>query len=429
MSSKPEFYLPRVFQGFQGYKVVDIKDYHLESRSELILSKKKDHRPICHRCGCGLGHQKGRTRLRVKHLKMMGWSVELVLWREKRWCPSCQKVRSEKVEFICPSCPHMSMELAWWLNRLSEVTSVLSVSRLESIDKMSCYRVDKYILTRLLQGYRIPKVRRISVDEVYARGPKQKKDGETRDDLFLTVVVDLKTRKVIWVSQSRRKEALDQFFKLIGEKSCEQIEVVACDQHNGYAGSVREHCPRAKIVWDRFHLVQRFNEAMDDERKSELQKMGRSHELRSYLQGNHRYRFLTKASQRSPGDQRLMSVIFEKNAYFAKLEMIKEHFLKVFDTEDAQEAREMIAEIIVWATDIGAKYILHWVKSIRDHAYFWNYWKCRVTTSLSEGINRVIKGLKWQAYGYKDMFYFSLKILQKAGYLNHRYHLKNLPQT
>ncbi|MBI4402521.1 MAG: transposase [Deltaproteobacteria bacterium] len=50
-----------------------------------------------------------------------------------------------------------------------------------------------------------------------------------------------------------------------------------------------------------------------------------------------------------------------------------------------------------------------------------NYFIYKVTTGLSEGINRVIKGLKWQAYGYKDMEYFALKILQKAGYLNYRY--------
>ena len=35
----------------------------------------------------------------------------------------------------------------------------------------------------------------------------------------------------------------------------------------------------------------------------------------------------------------------------------------------------------------------------------WNYFKYKVTTSVSEGKNRVIKGLKWQAYGYRDMVF------------------------
>ena len=152
----------------------------------------------------------------------------------------------------------MTLDLAWWINRLTEVTSVLAASRLESVDKMACYEVDHYILSRMLQGYEIPNVRRISVDEVYARSPKQKKQGETRDDLFMTVIVDQDTRKVIWVSQSRRKEALDLFFELLGEEACKGIIVVATDQHEAYSASVKQYCPNATVVWDRFHLVQRF---------------------------------------------------------------------------------------------------------------------------------------------------------------------------
>ncbi|MGZ8556631.1 MAG: transposase [Sulfuricurvum sp.] len=41
-----------------------------------------------------------------------------------------------------------------------------------------------------------------------------------------------------------------------------------------------------------------------------------------------------------------------------------------------------------------------------------------MTSGVSEGVNRAIKTLKWVAYGYKDMHYFALKIMQKCGYLN-----------
>jgi hypothetical protein len=32
--------------------------------------------------------------------------------------------------------------------------------------------------------------------------------------------------------------------------------------------------------------------------------------------------------------------------------------------------------------------------------------------------------VKWQAYGYKNMEYFKLKIMQKVGYLNSRFALQ-----
>jgi transposase len=170
---------------------------------------------------------------------------------------------------------------------------VNQVLKLESVDKMSCYRVDRYILARLLQGYNIPKVTHISVDEVYARSKKQQKKGETRDDLFLTVIVDQRTRKVIWVSHSRRKEALDTFFELLGEEACKQIKVVATDQHDGYNQSVREYCPQGKVVWDKFHLLQHFNEALNDERKIEFEKAKESgHDMMGLIRGQFRFLFL-----------------------------------------------------------------------------------------------------------------------------------------
>ena len=323
------------------------------------------------------------------------------------------------------------MDLAWWVNRLSEITSVLAVSRLESIDKQTCYSIDKHILTKLLQGYRIPKVTAIAVDEVYARSPRQLEEGEDRDDLFLTVIVDLKTRKVIWVSQSRKKEALDEFFQLFGEKACRGIEVVACDQHRGYAASVEQYCPKATIVWDRFHLVQQFNEAMNEDRRQELGQMDpegkMAEEMGDLMNNKYRYVFLTKAKNRTETDRRHFEHVVKLNQKIAKMEIIKEHFHKVFDCHDEHEARVMMADVYQWAFDAGAWHTWKWVNSIRQEQKLWNYFRYKVTTSVSEGINRVIKGLKWQAYGYKDMFYFALKILQKAGYLNSRYHFQNLP--
>ena len=50
-----------------------------------------------------------------------------------------------------------------------------------------------------------------------------------------------------------------------------------------------------------------------------------------------------------------------------------------------------------------------------------NYFQYRVTSALSEGHNNVIKMLKRRAFGYRNMEYFRLKIMQVCGYLNSRY--------
>ena len=50
-----------------------------------------------------------------------------------------------------------------------------------------------------------------------------------------------------------------------------------------------------------------------------------------------------------------------------------------------------------------------------------NYFIYKVTTALSEGKNNVIKTVKRRAYGFRNMYYFRLKIMQVCGYLNSKY--------
>lgn len=427
MDAKVSDYLPYVFRCFQGFQTRDIKEFISQQRLEVHLESNAKRKRLCSACGEHLGAMKDRYFVKAKHLRVMNWTVEICFFREKRWCPNCKKTRSEWIDWLSPTSPHITLELAWWINRLSEITTVLQVARLESIDKMACYKVDKHILQRLLQGYEIPSITHISVDEVYARSPKQKRAGETRDDLFLTVIVDHRTRKVIWVSHSRRKEALDLFFEMIGPAGCKQIKVVTCDQHRGYAESVVQYCPEADLVWDRFHLAQSFNEALNEERRLEWERYKDPERCDDdLLAGKYRYIYLTKAINRSALDTQHLKAVMGRNTKIAMMEMIKEHFHKMFEEPDDQKARHMLTECYEWSIEARAKYLAKYFWSLLDRKELWNYFKHKLTSGVSEGINRAIKTLKWVAYGYKDMAYFALKIMQKCGYLNSKYALSIL---
>lgn len=423
MITESSVLVPRFLDVFQGFLVKDIKEFLSDRRIEIHLEKKAGQQSLCNQCGEPLGHYHDRYRRVAKHLKLFHFNVTVHFFTEKRHCGNCQKVRSEWISWICPTSPHLTLDLAWCVNRLTEIATVRQVSLLKSIDKMACYRIDKYILQRLLQGYTIPKVTRIAVDEVYARGPKQQKETETRDDLFFTVIVDIRTHKVIWISPSRRKEALDTFFELIGPEACGQIKVVATDQHEGYGESVRQYCRNAKHVWDRFHLVKRFTELLNEERKSEAERVKDREHYRGLLKGQHKWIFLKRASNRTPKEIEHINEVLYLNDKMAKLELIKERYYQVFDSLNLDEAELALNDVYQWCAQIGAWEIVKYLEVLRNSGEFWNFFHCRCTTGVVEGINRGIKTLKWVAYGYKDMAYFALKILQKFGYLNHKYAL------
>lgn len=419
-------YLPYVMRSFQGFITKDIKEHHHDLHMVFILEPEENRERLCRKCGDVLGRKRGEYWVEAKHLKVCSWSsaVRFPVWKCE--CSTCGCIRSELIEFICPTSPHVTMELAWWINRLTGITSVNQVSKLESVDKMTSYKVDKHILARLLQGYNIPEVTHISVDEVYSRGPRQKKPGETRDDLFLTVIVDQRTRKVIWVSHSRRKEALDTFFEVLGEEACKRVKVVATDQHEGYNQSVKQYCPKAKVVWDKFHLLQNFNEALNEERKIEFEKTRASgNELMKLIRGKYRFLFLKQNSQRTKTERVHLQEVMSLNRRMMGLELIKERIHRMFNSRSIKDAQKHFGICYEWACEINAEYIKKWIWSLMDKMEFWQYFEDPYTTSVSEGINRAIKGLKWQAYGYKDMAYFALKIMQKCGYLNYKYLLSN----
>ncbi|MCK5287563.1 MAG: transposase, partial [Candidatus Omnitrophica bacterium] len=57
---------------------------------------------------------------------------------------------------------------------------------------------------------------------------------------------------------------------------------------------------------------------------------------------------------------------------------------------------------------------------INKMQYIFNWFKKKISSAISEGFNNKIKRLKRMAYGYKDIYYFRLKIHQQCGYLNPR---------
>lgn len=414
--------LPRFLtQAVPGFEITDVKERLQDGRIEVFLARRPDAPASrCHRCGGALQARRGKHRMRLEGMPILGFRLFLHLWREKAHCLVCKKARSEAIEFVAAESPHLTEEFAFWIGRLCEIAPVSRVAELTQQDETTTWRLDLHRMQRMLIHYRIPDVQAISVDEVYARR-KPRHAGESRDERFFTVISDLKTHRVIWVSESRRKEALDQFFLLIGKEAASRIQVVASDQHEGYARSIAEHVPGATHVWDRFHLMQVFLEAVNDVRKDLHEEQSRGSILQERTRGQYRYLFLKKAARRSGDERKHIDQVLLENRQFSRLELLKERMLSFFDCQAIEEAKGVWEELGDWIFQAGFQPLMRWYRSLEPH---WNrlanYFRYRVTSALSEGVNNVIKALKRRAYGYRNMEYFRLKILQQCGYLNSR---------
>jgi transposase len=79
-------------------------------------------------------------------------------------------------------------------------------------------------------------------------------------------------------------------------------------------------------------------------------------------------------------------------------------------------------EVKEWIYDEGFEFLKSWVDNvILSWDTMKNYFEYRVTSALSEGTNNVIKSLKRRSFGFRNMTYLKIKIMQICGYLNSDY--------
>jgi len=257
----------------------------------------------------------------------------------------------------------------------------------------------------------VPALRNMSVDEV----------AWQKWHKYVTNVVDIDKRKVIWNHEGRGKKVLDRFYKKLGKEGCEKIEAVACDGAKGFLSSTREHLKEALIVLDHFHVKHYLNDAVDSVRKEELKRAREENneELSKILHCNQRFILMQNKDINRKKD--LLEKLSTLNERVYKAMLLKEQFLSIYTSNDRRSAH---ANLRAWISTAIKSKITSFVelgyKFFRKRHYILNYFVCKITTAISEGINNKIKRLKRMAYGYRDVKYFLLKIHQHCGLLDPR---------
>jgi len=83
---------------------------------------------------------------------------------------------------------------------------------------------------------------------------------------YLTGVLDLVTAAVVFVAKGRSAGSLAAFWRRL-HPSGAKIRAVAIDMSPAYIEAVRRNLRKAKIVFDRFHVVKLFNDKLSDLRR------------------------------------------------------------------------------------------------------------------------------------------------------------------
>lgn len=409
MSQQAEIILSRLCE-LQGtnFEVTDVKT----GENEILwqIEHKKEARYICPQCKAELTYSHDYRWITICDVP---FGKKKNIWKVKRHRVLCSCSMNVRVEYMPFRSQHhfLTARFVDLIEQIlcSKMFTVADVARLYDLDYGVIYKIDHEVLLRLIQQVQIPYPIHISVDE------KSFRKGHS----YVTIVTDTDTKDVIWVSPGNKKESLDQFFLALGEERCRRIKTVAKDLHGPYASSCKEHIPWATEVADPFHVVQRLNQAIDESRRElalgSFLAVSKRRAI-SNLQWVLRY----KKENMNAGHLLSLEALAKINEPLYRAYLHKEAFYDFFSFKSNQliEAEEFLISWIVDAFKIGLKALAEFAGYLRNNTHILlNIVRTQRNSAISEGINRKISVIKQMAYGYRNLQYFMLKIMQRCGVL------------
>jgi len=307
----------------------------------------------------------------------------------------------------------MTRRLEEGLHEECEDTPVQTVAHRYHLAWATVRDVDLRILREKVARQSLDGLRWIGIDEIaHEKGHK-----------YLTIVTDLERRKVVRILEERKAKSLAAFFKELGKERCARIECVVIDMWRPYRKAIRRHLKKALIIIDKFHVVAKVHEALDQVRKDEQARL--PEDQRRGLKGS-RW-LLLQTIQTTHKKDRLPRLIdlLEANKTLAKGYILKEEFrawyaLKPTAREKTETFLERVkCELRKWYRHVRESKLEPFLKVLQTiknwRRAILNHFLTGLSNGLSEGINNVIKTIKKRAYGYRNKEYFTLKIYQKVG--------------
>jgi transposase len=388
--------------GWPGYRVYQQEIDERAKTLKLWVRRKNGNRKlVCSGCGRRLEQIHDIYEREVRDLACFEFRTTVVIELYRVRCPDCG-IKVERVEQLPTKAP-FSKRFEDEVGQACESASARQVARRFRLAGTTVRAIDVRYLKRWKAKRRQPALRQMGVDEIYL-GKKQR---------FLTVVSNLQTGEPLWFGSERKKETLDEFFReQLSARQRRQITAACVDMWEPFRLSLEQWVPNCRIVYDKFHVMQHANLAVDEVRRAEFFRKGGP--ARGVVKGK-RWLLLTRWVNLTTANRRLLNTLFAMNRKLMKAYLLKESLdrLWTYFYEGA-----MLRYLQRWLDQLRWQRLpsfqkLAWL--LLDHLEgILNYCRTKVPMGVVEAVNGNIKMLLRRGRGYKNVEYLLLKAQRMA---------------
>lgn len=365
------------------------------------------HQPDPIPCPCCGGYENSHKGTKIRTLRMAPLgnknaflSVEI----HRLKCSQCYHIWWPALSFVKPK-KRFTTSFERYVVELMRFATIEHVAKFLRVSWNLVKNIHKSYLMKEYQTPDLESIQYIGVDEF----------SISKGHEYMTIFINLETGEIIHAIEGKSIASVTPFILQLKERAV-QLKAIAMDMNAAYATATKTHLPNVDVVFDRFHVVALLNKAIDEIRRDQQTKCN---EIGLKAIKGMRFLLFSNYERLNPKKQNSLMSLLEVNKSIAMAHAMKEQFHLFWTKQGMNEGARFLCWWIMDAVESGVRGLERAGRTLLSHGMdLINYFKHKITNGKTEGINNKIKTMKRQAYGFRDMDYFKLRLynLHKTRY-------------
>jgi len=359
---------------------------------EVALHARKNGRATCSGCGRpGPGYDRLPER-RFDFVPLWGMAVYFAYALRRVDCPSCG-VTAERVPWARGKC-HLTISYRWFLARWAKRLSWDEVACIFHTTWRSVFESVKHAVWWGILHRDLDRIEAIGVDEIQWQ----------RGHHYLTLVYQIEEgmKRLLWVAQERTEQSLRGFFQFLSAEARLSIRFLCSDMWRPYLNVIAEQLKHAVHVLDRFHIMKKMNEAIDEVRRAEAARLERD----GYepVLKHSRWCLLKRWENLTEKQTVKLAELLQYNLQSVRSRLLREDFQQFWEYTSPLWAGKFLAQWCTRTLRSRIKPMKKIARSLREHRdLILNWFRAHGTVSAGavEGLNNKAKLTTRKAYGFR----------------------------
>ncbi len=382
--------------------VIEGVDFNAEKkRFDIYLNFPKGTKFTCPSCGthhCNIHDTRDKE---WRHLDIFQYPTYLHVRVPRIECEQCKGIIQVNVpwarEYSSFTLLFESMVIL-----MTQDMQVSHVAKRVNENDTRIWRIIKHYIKKALQKLDFSSITTFCVDET----------SERKGHKYITIFANKVTGYVLYVCKGKDASTVGNFFTelLSHHGNPSKITQACCDMSPAFISGITEYFVNAHIIFDKFHVMQLVNKAVDEVRRID--------QVKNVLLKKTRYIWLKNPENLTEKQTQLLASLRTMELKTARAYQMKLNLQHFWSIPDRETAEVYLNKWYFWLTHSKLDPMINVAKTIKKH---WdgilNYIDFKITNGLMEGLNSIVQTLKRSARGYRNTDNFILMIYLRCSHL------------